>query len=125
MTGLDNRHFDRALARTEKHPDWLGRVVQAVWLDWCSERATAGHPVKPSHLARWEDMPEHEQDLARRIGVMVYRALRLRTPEIPAQVCHFCGRTNREVKVLVAGVYALICDECVAMAAKVVEEHRS
>ena len=32
--------------------------------------------------------------------------------------CAFCGKNQREVKVLVAGVQACICDECIKAAAR-------
>lgn len=33
-----------------------------------------------------------------------------------ANVCSFCGKTRREVRVLIKGLHALICDGCVARA---------
>ena len=37
--------------------------------------------------------------------------------------CSFCGKSEDEVKRLVAGSKALICDECVTTAVKVMEVH--
>lgn len=37
--------------------------------------------------------------------------------------CSFCGKSEEEVKRLVAGSKAFICDECVATAVKVMEAH--
>ena len=37
--------------------------------------------------------------------------------------CSFCGKSQDEVKELVAGSKAFICDECVATAVKVMEAH--
>ncbi len=37
--------------------------------------------------------------------------------------CSFCGKSEDEVKRLVAGSKAFICDECVATAVKVMEAH--
>lgn len=40
----------------------------------------------------------------------------------PSVMCSFCGRTAREAKVVVAGPYSYICDECVGIAAEIVAE---
>ena len=36
--------------------------------------------------------------------------------------CSFCGKTEDQVKKLVAGAKALICNECVAVAKKIMKE---
>jgi ATP-dependent Clp protease ATP-binding subunit ClpX len=33
--------------------------------------------------------------------------------------CSFCGRSEEQVKKLIAGAHAFICDECVAMCSEV------
>lgn len=38
--------------------------------------------------------------------------------------CSFCGKPNTEVQRLVAGPGVHICDECVGLAASIVEEYR-
>ena len=37
--------------------------------------------------------------------------------------CSFCGKSEDQVARLVAGANALICDECVAKAARIVRQH--
>ena len=37
--------------------------------------------------------------------------------------CSFCGKSEDQVARLVAGAKALICDECVAKAARVMQQH--
>jgi len=39
--------------------------------------------------------------------------------------CSFCGRSEDEVSKLVAGPKAYICDECVAIAVRIMKEHSS
>ena len=36
--------------------------------------------------------------------------------------CSFCGKTEDQVKKLVAGAKALICNECVAIAERIMKE---
>ena len=36
--------------------------------------------------------------------------------------CSFCGKTERQVAKLVAGPRVYICDECVAIAAKLMQD---
>ena len=36
--------------------------------------------------------------------------------------CSFCGKTEDQVKKLVAGAKALICNECVALANRIMKE---
>lgn len=36
--------------------------------------------------------------------------------------CSFCGKSEKEVKVLISATWAFICDECVAECVKVVEK---
>jgi ATP-dependent Clp protease ATP-binding subunit ClpX len=37
--------------------------------------------------------------------------------------CSFCGKSEDQVARLVAGAQALICDECIAKAARVMQQH--
>ena len=37
--------------------------------------------------------------------------------------CSFCGKSEHEVARLVAGAKALICDECVVKAARIMQQH--
>lgn len=39
--------------------------------------------------------------------------------------CSFCHRTDHEVEKLVAGPRVYICDQCVAIARRLMEEHQS
>jgi ATP-dependent Clp protease ATP-binding subunit ClpX len=43
-------------------------------------------------------------------------------PPAPAYVCSFCGKAAAEVKKLIAGPSAYICDECVVQSMEIVEE---
>ena len=36
--------------------------------------------------------------------------------------CSFCGRTNNEVKKLIAGDGVFICDQCIDLCSKILEE---
>lgn len=38
--------------------------------------------------------------------------------------CSFCGRNNNEVFTLIAGPTVFICDECVAMAQKIITDKK-
>lgn len=44
----------------------------------------------------------------------------------PGQVeyCSFCGKSQHEVKVIIAGPRVLICDECIDLCASIVREKR-
>ncbi|TYB48686.1 ClpX C4-type zinc finger protein [Actinomadura chibensis] len=44
-------------------------------------------------------------------------------PDIPAELarCSFCGKPDTEVQKLVAGAGVNICDECVALAASIID----
>lgn len=37
--------------------------------------------------------------------------------------CSFCGKTKEQARLLIAGVEAFICDECVELCGKIVAEH--
>jgi ATP-dependent Clp protease ATP-binding subunit ClpX len=39
--------------------------------------------------------------------------------------CSFCGKTQHEVKQLIAGPTVFICDECVDLCADIIAEKRS
>ena len=39
--------------------------------------------------------------------------------------CTFCGKTERQVRKLVAGPNASICDECIALCVDIISEERS
>ena len=39
--------------------------------------------------------------------------------------CSFCGKTQHQVRKLVAGPASYICDECVALASRIIEESDS
>jgi ATP-dependent Clp protease ATP-binding subunit ClpX len=39
--------------------------------------------------------------------------------------CSFCGRTEREVGLLIYGMDGYICDECVAQASQIVKQHKA
>jgi len=39
--------------------------------------------------------------------------------------CSFCGRSQDEVKTLIAGPSVFICDECVAICNKVLEQEKA
>ena len=39
--------------------------------------------------------------------------------------CTFCGKTERQVRKLVAGPNASICDECIALGVDIISEERS
>jgi ClpX C4-type zinc finger len=47
-------------------------------------------------------------------------------PDVPAEPvrCSFCGKPSTEVAKLVAGAGVHICNECVALAESVIQEHR-
>lgn len=45
--------------------------------------------------------------------------------ERPTCYCSFCGKSEREVLVLIAGPAVFICDECVAPCVEIVESHRA
>jgi hypothetical protein len=51
---------------------------------------------------------------------------RLGSPEFPicaeCAACSFCGKTHREYRKLLVGRTSLICDECVALFADIIEE---
>ena len=38
--------------------------------------------------------------------------------------CSFCGKTNREVLLLIAGPTVFICDECIDLCTEIVAEKR-
>jgi ATP-dependent Clp protease ATP-binding subunit ClpX len=38
------------------------------------------------------------------------------------KTCNFCGRNEREVKILIRGIDGCICEDCVAQASRIVEE---
>ena len=38
------------------------------------------------------------------------------------KVCSFCGRNEREVKLLITGINGYICDSCVAQAYQILQE---
>lgn len=38
--------------------------------------------------------------------------------------CSFCGRSDKEVSLLISGVNGYICDECAGEAFRVVQEHK-
>ena len=37
--------------------------------------------------------------------------------------CSFCGRSEKDVRMLITGVSGCICDECVAKAGEIVKEN--
>jgi ATP-dependent Clp protease ATP-binding subunit ClpX len=41
------------------------------------------------------------------------------------KACNFCGRSDKEVSLLITGVNGYICDECAAQAYRIVQEHLS
>ena len=43
----------------------------------------------------------------------------------PLSSCSFCGKTQDQVHTLVAGSGAFICDECVDIAAKMIEKRKN
>ena len=43
----------------------------------------------------------------------------------PGSTCSFCGKTQHEVLKLVAGPGVFICDDCVDLAPRIVEEERA
>ena len=42
--------------------------------------------------------------------------------ELPAMVCSFCGKTQREVRKLIAGPSVYICDECITLCNDIIAE---
>ena len=45
-----------------------------------------------------------------------------RTGPSPALVCSFCGKSQQEVKKLIAGPSVYICDECIALCSDIITE---
>lgn len=45
-----------------------------------------------------------------------------RTPYKPSPCCSFCGKKQNEVKKLIAGATVYICNECVKLCQKILEE---
>ena len=41
------------------------------------------------------------------------------------KTCNFCGRSDREVNLLISGISGYICDECAAQAYRIVQEQQS
>ena len=39
------------------------------------------------------------------------------------KACSFCGRTEREVRLLITGINAYICEECAQQAYRIVQEN--
>ena len=37
--------------------------------------------------------------------------------------CNFCGRSEKEVKLLITGIDGYICEDCAQQAYRIVEEH--
>lgn len=46
-------------------------------------------------------------------------------PQDKTERCSFCGKSQHEVKQLIAGPTVFICDECVDLCADIVAEKRS
>ena len=38
------------------------------------------------------------------------------------KACSFCGRTDREVRLLITGINGYICEDCAAQAYQIVQE---
>ena len=49
---------------------------------------------------------------------------RLRVIKSKARYCNFCGKADDEVFCLLAGVGAMICDECAAEAQQIVNDKK-
>ena len=41
------------------------------------------------------------------------------------KVCNFCGRSEKEVKLLITGIDGYICEDCAQQAYRIVQEHMS
>ena len=39
--------------------------------------------------------------------------------------CSFCGRSRKDVNLLIGGITGAICDECAGQAYNIVQEHKS
>lgn len=46
----------------------------------------------------------------------------LKAKTVPTVYCSFCGKSQHEVRKLIAGPTALICDECVGLCVTIVDE---
>jgi len=53
----------------------LGRVVREAWVAFKREEVAAGQSVDARHLVPWEELPEREKEIDRRIGEAVARAI--------------------------------------------------
>lgn len=45
-------------------------------------------------------------------------------PTFPSPTCSFCGKTNHEVKKLIAGPSCYICDECIGLCNDIIESEK-
>ncbi len=45
-------------------------------------------------------------------------------PQDPTERCSFCGKSQHEVKHLIAGPTVFICDECVDLCVTIIAEKR-
>jgi len=43
-------------------------------------------------------------------------------PQIPLLHCSFCGKSQRDVRALIAGPNAYICNECIALCNEILQE---
>ena len=100
---------------TEAMRDTLGKVVRETWVKCKQEEVMAGTAVKPEHLWPWENIPEREREVDRRIGEAVAAYLDSCTTECDtdAQVydqkpyhCKLCGKTF----ICDNGMWSTICD---------------
>lgn len=54
-----------------------------------------------------------------------YNLLEQARPKEFLPTCSFCGKTQHEVRKIIAGPQVMICDECVDLCAEIIAEERS
>lgn len=78
------------------------------WGDWNPARFPAEEPADPEELVRRTLIGGGHAD-----SIVELR------PWTPPTVCSFCEKSQREIRLLVAGASASICNECIPLAVEV------
>jgi hypothetical protein len=119
ITAVDRKQIEAAIAAKLPRPtpaeykDIARDFAQSIGWEYLTERQQT---ALQDEAEQW---PDRKGDLAEEIGHLQGGSSE------PAAICSFCAKSEEQVHIMVTGVEAAICDECIERAAALVAEHKA
>jgi hypothetical protein len=76
-------YIDTVRTMRAEHRNDLGRMVREEWIAWATEQADIAE--HPHWLTSWDELPERDKEVDRRIGERLYNAGRVAAKEEDAE----------------------------------------